>query len=91
MRRGKTMSRLSIADEAAALASLAPSPKQLADTAEALETVLDRIKRDGGEWFVHPSLDYLVRDRSPGDLLRAARRGMTVLRRAQGMLSAEAR
>ena len=80
------MARMSVADEAAVVAMLKPSAKELADAAKAIDQVLAGIKREGSGWRVDPSLVPVVRGRSPATLLRAAQHGREVLLAAREML-----
>jgi hypothetical protein len=80
------MPRMSIADEAAVVALLKPTPRELADAARAIDEVLAGIVREGSGWRVAPSLAPVVRGRCPGTLVRAARHGREVLLAAREML-----
>jgi len=80
------MARMSISDEAAMVAMLKPSAKELADAAGAIDEVLAGIVREGSGWRVDPSLVPVVRGRCPGTLVRAAQHGREVLLAAREMM-----
>jgi hypothetical protein len=77
---------MSIADEAAVVALLRPSPRELAAAAKAIDEVLAGIVREGTGWRVDPSLAPVVRGRCPGTLVRAAQHSREVLLAATAML-----
>lgn len=77
---------MSVEQEAALVASLHPTEKELEQIEDAIETVLAGLRKDRQGWHIDPSLRRLVGRRDPASVRRTVLRGQKVLAEVKRIL-----